>query len=48
MQLGKILKDDQSYSFSSYFEMSYEAEEILPSLDLVNSLHPLIGMRSNL
>jgi hypothetical protein len=28
MQLGKILKEDQSYSFSSYFEMSYEAEEI--------------------
>ena len=28
MQLGKILKDDQSYSFSSYFEMSYEDEEI--------------------
>ena len=28
MQLGKILKDDKSYSFSSYFEMSYEAEEI--------------------
>ena len=29
MQLGKILKDDQSYSFSSYFdEMSDEAEDI--------------------
>ena len=44
MQLGKILKDDQSYSSSSYFEISSEVNEILPSLDLVNSSHPLIGI----
>ncbi|MEB3294887.1 MAG: hypothetical protein VKJ24_17155 [Synechococcales bacterium] len=57
MPLSQILQENESYSFSSYFEMKYEAEEILAefgfelertSLDLPRSQQGLAEMLPDL